>query len=221
MPPPSPVATMPAPELAPKPKNGRRKRKGTHLTDEKRLAYQRAYSRRRREEAKAAKAAQEKDGETRREEMLEAAARAQSLASKASAPAQRQVQQEPPPKSKFSLAGGLIISLPDMETNQMDFIEKCILDARKQLDEYSKQAQTLRMAGRDRTCHFCGKKVLDGQWYARDCKPASMSANGLVRDLVWCSQSCQIQSVLHQQNEGQGLNPSDMEIKIRNTFGRG
>lgn len=95
----------------------------------------------------------------------------------------------------------LTIYLPDMGKVSMEKVEKAIMNARKDIDVYAKQAQVLAMASKGWTCRFCNQVIEEGRWYSRESK---LDANSrLISDDVFCSQPCQIQYRLYQQRNGE------------------
>lgn len=97
------------------------------------------------------------------------------------------------------------IELPEITMSNMQDVERSIIEGRRKLDAYAKEAQKLAMSSRDRRCEFCKRVIPEGKWYSRDC-PVDPNGN-LKWDRVWCSQPCDIQSKLAAQNEGQGALP--------------
>lgn len=107
------------------------------------------------------------------------------------------VQSDP----RLDHSSALTIYLPDMGKVSMEKVEKAIMNARKDIDVYAKQAQVLAMASKGWTCRFCNQVIEEGRWYSRESK---LDANSrLISDDVFCSQPCQIQYRLYQQRNGE------------------
>ncbi|HET7215809.1 MAG TPA: hypothetical protein VFL79_19625 [Terriglobia bacterium] len=152
-------------------------------------------------EAKAARAAaQMATGEA----LYDEGASFQASVQRSSSVSSPTVVKPSPPELSSRPTDCLYVELPEITMDNMAEVEAAIINGRRQIDAYAKEAQKLAQSSRDRRCEWCRRPIQDGRWYSRDC-PIDPNGN-LKWDKVWCSQPCDIQSKL--QAQGADSDPS-------------